>query len=40
MTDFSSLSFPQYRPTNIVRDIVTHLALLIRLERKMLGDRL
>ena len=30
-------SFPQYRLTNIVQDIVTQLGLLIRLERKMLG---
>lgn len=29
--------FPQYRLTNIVQDILTQLALLIRLERKMLG---
>lgn len=29
--------FPQYRLTNIVQDILTQLALLIRLERKMFG---
>jgi len=29
--------FPQYRPTNIVQDILAQLGLLIRLERKMLG---
>jgi ABC-type bacteriocin/lantibiotic exporter with double-glycine peptidase domain len=29
--------FPQYRLTSIVQDILTQLALLIRLERKMLG---
>ena len=38
MTDSPTLpSFPQYRLTNIVRDIFAQLALLIRLERKMLG---
>jgi hypothetical protein len=38
MTEFPSLtSFPQYRLTNAVRDIVSHLALLVRLERKLLG---
>jgi ABC-type bacteriocin/lantibiotic exporter with double-glycine peptidase domain len=30
-------AFPQYRPTNVVRDIFAQLGLLIRLERKMLG---
>ena len=38
MTEFPSLtSFPQYRLTNAVRDIFSHLALLVRLERKLLG---
>jgi len=36
LTDFSSLgSFSQFRLTNVVRDIVTHLGTFIRLERKM-----
>jgi ABC-type bacteriocin/lantibiotic exporter with double-glycine peptidase domain len=30
-------AFPQYRRTNVVRDIFAQLGLLIRLERKMLG---
>ena len=30
-------AFPQYRLTNLVRDIFAQLGLLIRLERKMLG---
>lgn len=39
MTDFPSLtSLSQFRLTIVVRDIVTHLALLIRLERKMWTD--
>jgi putative ABC transport system ATP-binding protein len=33
----SETHFPQYRFTNVVQDIFTQLALLIRLERKMLG---
>ena len=37
MTDSSSLSFGQYRHLNVVGDIFAQLALLIRLERKMLG---
>jgi ABC-type bacteriocin/lantibiotic exporter with double-glycine peptidase domain len=38
MTDSSSVtSFPQYRLTHVVRDIVAHVLLLVRLERKMLG---
>lgn len=39
MTDFPSLTtLSQFRLTIVVRDIVTHLALLIRLERKMGTD--
>ena len=38
MTDAPArAAFPQYRLINIVRDILAQLALLIRLERKMLG---
>jgi ABC-type bacteriocin/lantibiotic exporter with double-glycine peptidase domain len=36
-TSGSETHFPQYRLTNVVQDIFTQLALLIRLERKMLG---
>jgi hypothetical protein len=39
VTDFPSLtSLSQFRLTIVVRDIVTHLALLIRLGRKMWTD--
>ena len=38
MTDAPArAAFPQYHLINIVRDILAQLALLIRLERKMLG---
>src|SRR5512145_912690 len=38
MTDAAArAAFPQYHLINIVRDILAQLALLIRLERKMLG---